>query len=58
MLALKACPRCRGDVSIKENEFEEWELCCLQCGYRKYRATLRLPESVESAGQQAVPLAA
>ena len=58
MLWLKACPRCRGDLSLEMNEFEEGELSCLQCGYRKYRAALRSPESAEPAGQQAVPLAA
>jgi hypothetical protein len=33
MIALKACPRCRGDMFL-ERLVGDAELLCLQCGYR------------------------
>jgi hypothetical protein len=34
MIALKACPRGRGDLGV-EGLLGELELVCLQCGYRR-----------------------
>jgi len=33
MMALKSCPRCRGDL-VQEEFLGEVELVCIQCGYR------------------------
>ena len=32
MVALKGCPRCRGDVFL-EHDIYGWYRSCLQCGY-------------------------
>ena len=36
MLWLSSCPRCGGDIHLERNEFEESELYCLQCGFRRF----------------------
>ena len=36
MLLLRGCPKCRGDLLYHQNEFEEDEAYCLQCGFRRY----------------------
>ena len=42
MLSLKGCPKCHGDMLMEENEFEDQELCCLQCGLRQFVTPLAL----------------
>ncbi len=32
MIQFKVCPRCRGDLYLKEDVFGKY-LSCLQCGY-------------------------
>ena len=32
MLKLKACPRCRGDIHVRQDMYGKYETC-LQCGY-------------------------
>jgi|GEM_PF-1404073 len=48
MLFLKACPRCRGDMT--NNAADPGERACLQCGYVTY-PTPPLPFVRERSGQ-------
>ncbi len=40
MFILKSCPKCRGDLSIEQDNYsrtlfsKETDFACLQCGYR------------------------
>ena len=34
MLLLKCCPKCKGDLLLK-NDFDGFFLSCIQCGYAK-----------------------
>ena len=52
MIALKSCPRCRGDLSLDLDN----ELACIQCGYEtrpeersQLIARLRTPKRLEPA---------
>lgn len=37
MLLFKGCPRCHGDLALDNNEMNEEEVYCLQCGFRSFR---------------------
>ena len=41
MIKFKVCPRCRGDLYLKEDVFGKY-LSCLQCGYLRDVRTLDL----------------
>lgn len=34
MLLLKSCPKCKGDVLLR-NDFDGFFVSCIQCGYAK-----------------------
>ena len=34
MLLLKSCPRCKGDLLLR-NDFDGFFLSCIQCGYAR-----------------------
>ncbi len=34
MLLLKSCPKCKGDLQLR-NDFDGFFLACIQCGYAK-----------------------
>lgn len=34
MLLLKSCPKCKGDLLLR-NDFDGFFLSCIQCGYAK-----------------------
>jgi hypothetical protein len=40
MFILKSCPKCRGDLSVEQDNFsralftKDTDFACLQCGYR------------------------
>ena len=52
MIALKACPRCRGDLLL-DGLLDESELVCLQCGYRSDLKALRPALTAQFAGRAA-----
>ena len=37
MLLFKGCPRCHGDLALDNNEMDDVEVYCLQCGFRDFR---------------------
>ena len=49
MLKLKACPKCRGDMSPGEDQFGKY-LSCLQCGL-----LLDLPKEPAAQKRKPVP---
>ena len=34
MLLLKSCPKCKGDILLR-NDFDGFFVSCIQCGYAK-----------------------
>jgi len=52
MMALKSCPRCRGDL-IQEEFLGEAELVCIQCGYRTDLKLTRPALTTRTSGQAA-----
>ena len=51
MIYFKGCPRCHGDLYLKEDIFSKY-LSCLQCGYLKDIMELASPKSDD--GREAV----
>jgi len=51
MIYFKDCPRCHGDLYLKEDSFSKY-LSCLQCGYLKDIEELASPNS--DGGRKAV----
>jgi len=52
MIALKACPRCRGDL-VFEGLLDDSEWVCLQYGYRSDLKALRPALTAQFAGRAA-----
>ena len=48
MIKFKVCPRCRGDLYLKEDTIGKY-LSCLQCGYLRDVRALDLQSSEERA---------
>jgi hypothetical protein len=46
MIKFKVCPRCRGDVCLREDIFGKY-LSCLQCGYLRDLEVLYPPSKRE-----------
>ena len=36
MFRFKACQRCQGDLHVEQNELDDEEARCMQCGYRSF----------------------
>lgn len=51
MLLLKSCPKCKGDLLLR-NDFDGFFLSCIQCGYARdfqnSRAEKPTPEEVKT----------
>ena len=46
MIKFKVCPKCQGDLYLKEDTFGKY-LSCLQCGYLRDVVALNLRSSRE-----------
>ncbi len=51
MLLLKSCPKCKGDLQLRD-DFDGFFLSCIQCGYardfQKSRAEKPTPSEVKT----------
>lgn len=54
MMWLKVCPRCKGDVYVEKDIFEN-NLKCLQCGHVLSESEKREVESTAPAVRQRTP---
>ena len=50
MIEFKVCPKCRGDLYLREDIFGKY-LSCLQCGYLRDVLESRLPARRESGAR-------
>ena len=55
MLWFRACPRCSGDLHMEQNEFEDWEAYCIQCGFRRFEMQTPLPSPAGTPEERTAP---
>ncbi len=56
MFHLKGCPKCHGDLYLEGNELEDQEMCCVQCGFRKFVTPLALTIPYQLTKNPVVPI--
>ena len=58
MFWLRGCPRCRGDLYLEQNELDDEEVFCIQCGFRRFGMPVALTRHIETQDEPVVARAA